>query len=243
MDRNPAMIVDMLGREEYRDGLIPLAYSFSFSNGEMLCVSQREDGIALIRIERDGVCVFDFAELLPQGFRFTTPHYVLEEEKREPRIYAPVFLGTWCTSQSRKMVHVGDWTHPEHLFNLLHEIGHAPQDITYHQALVKGNREKRGDKEYSTSEAMQEIQRRILEWESWEERDAWASALRYVIRIRQRTGVNLVREIFGVPGSLHDYICQALASHKEKAYKIQWKDGGLFLDRLFDKNPHAPSTS
>ncbi len=225
-------ILETLGREEYRDGTIPLEFRHTFSNQTSLSATQNKDGIAKIVLEREGVPLLDMKGLLPEGYDYTTPRYVLDHEDE---LSVPVFLGTWGAYRPLNMVHVGDWTKPEQIFNLLHEIGHTQQDTVGLEALQQEVNQKQKISKFRESAEGQRLLRQWVEALSKSERDAWASAIHYAKKIRDEFDVDFIGEIFKTSEDIELYIQKILHTYKEVQKSVEWADGGEFLKKLFDK--------
>jgi len=112
-------------RPEFTRGEVPLKYSYTFSKGERLDVSQDENGIAYIGITRGEKSIFDASRLLPPDFKFVTPTYFIKSIKEYRLEDYHYNTSGWAVSPDRKMVLVGEFRSPRDLLTLLHEIGHV----------------------------------------------------------------------------------------------------------------------
>lgn len=225
--------LELVGREEYREGLVPLEFRTEFSNDRRLDVAQDEEGIAHIVIEKPGGDFFDFNALLPQEFKYITPTYI---KKHEQDLATPVWPGTWGAYQNMKLVSVGDWTRASHVFNLLHEVGHTTQDVSHYLALRQNFSEKmKKIKKFSSTPEGQAAQKEYYTLQSELERQAWASALHAARFIRETVGIDLVNEVFPDNRAVEEYIDKMLHTYKTTPEQMNWSEGREFLKKLFDK--------
>lgn len=199
--------------EEFLDGEKPLEYNFKFSTGEKFIAVQSNRGGGIIVIERSGKKIFDFADILPEGYKFVTPTYF----KKHPneRHLLDYTDNDWRESSKRKLIFLGEFKSPQDILILLHEIGHATSSGAEEDAKI---RERLEDDYYESLSSKDAVSKVLVSEEkakiiSKSERQAWAWALKSIRKIQKETGVDF-KSLFSSFSDIKQYIDSALATHR-----------------------------
>ena len=135
-----------------------------------------------------------------------------------------------------KNLGIGDWTRPEGILDLLHETGHTHQNFQELRQVL-GDIEGRlnTSPDFIDSEEYRNFIRKQAFLESQHERNAWAFALRAIRTLRDKTGINVGRQIFGNSDDVMSYINKWLQSHKTQSSQLLLEDQDFqqFLNTLF----------
>ncbi len=202
----------------FREGREKLRFNGQFSTGETFAASENK-GEANFGIIKDGKEVFNFKDLLPEGYKFTTPeHWINLDEssadapfdfKTDPTKFRQEVQGIWQCGD--KFISVGKITSLQDIVALLHEVGHSrenPAELRQAQDIGDTKRE--------------------AEISSQLERKAWAEALRDVRKIKEATGANVL-EGFQDADDLDKYINTNMATHR---YMAELKTSGTIRNVL-----------
>jgi len=182
---------------EYVEGRERLKYKYQFSSGELFEATE-DVGEAKFVILRDGKEIFNFKELVPEGFKFLTPKYwpnPVESDGLEKR-QGESIRGKWACGEDA--ISVGKFDSIRDVVALLHEIGHSKGKIPF--------------MERQTAHIMGEKKREI-ELYSQEERSAWAEALKAARKVDRDLGVDLFEGFYDTE-DLKEYIYTCLTTHR-----------------------------
>jgi len=244
-------------REQYRmidfaDGKIPFEYHYIFPSGEKLEATTDQDGCGHIEITKEGKVIFDFANLLPQDYKFITPAYF--QKFPEEETFFDYLGNTWAIRHQDKLVLLGEIQSPRDILSLLHEIGHArvdkPEEIHTCEELDKEfykelNQEKKEEKTHSKKPRYRKksdyevlINEEIAKTLSTVERRAWAETIRMFRKIQKDTGIDF-HNIFPSFSSMKNYVHEKLSSYRRSYEWIitQGYDPDFYkeLQRYFDR--------
>ncbi len=221
-------------RSEYKNGREKLGFRYQLSGGEVFAVAEDGNGLADVRIEKDGKVIANLKDYLPPGFKFVTPTYLNGGDPREKSI-----SGVWYTLPDRKLMSVGDMTDAALIPLLFHEICHAKQGAEMDKEAVE---KSSGGHLFGTFDEYVEF---IIE-DSRFERDAWAGAIGLMRKLKNEKGVDMFKlfpdfEEFKriiYAGLLHnrfreEYYLQDL--FKSRGLTAYLEESSAFLKQLFDK--------
>ncbi len=213
-------------RDEYKEGRLKLDFTYKFQHGEVLRATEDEEGFARVVLERNGKKVFDFNELLPDGYRFATPSYL--KTNNSDRIRNSLSGGHFKDPKN-KLLFIGDMRTPDDIFAVLHEVGHANQKSL---DLKKMPHETVGE--------VIERRKKEIAAISFRERDAWSSALKIARAIKNKTAVDLF-EPYENFSALKQVIYGALLTHRFDDEYLEAQVGQFseddmkIFENLFDK--------
>ncbi|MFA6301329.1 MAG: hypothetical protein WC609_03190 [Candidatus Paceibacterota bacterium] len=198
-------------RPDYKLGILKLDFKYEFSSGEVLKASEDEKGIAHIFIKNRDETVVNFSKLLPPGYKFVTPSYLI----RRPELLSSIsgnmlgdaVLNGWLTYPPDKIIIIGDMQAPSSVFALLHEMGHTYQEINSPESLPQ-EEEKKNNGKKDTSEISQKISNY-----SEKERNAWFRAIQIARQIKREKNINLF-EIFKEKKEFIEFMYGTLLTHK-----------------------------
>jgi hypothetical protein len=215
-------------RKEYEEGKIELNFQYGFSDGSQLIASQNNDeSRAEIRIVRDGEAIFDFAELLPEGYEFTTPNILIRNGESIP----VGSIGGWGSKDGK--VCVGDWQDPREILLLLHEIGHAPGWAkTLKGSLIMGLSFMDAGAKFRqlSKEEFHKYIRPICD----SEKEAWKYAVSTLQDVQRKTGLSILDEIFPKREEMSQIAKAAIDSHK-RAMRLRAIRSGLLPEGMSDE--------
>jgi len=248
---------------DFCEGRIPFEYRYEFPEGGELIATTDQNSIGHIGILNKGK-VFDFASLLPNGYRFVTPDYFKKHPEEETLM--DYFGGTWATRNKGQVVLLGEFETPRDLLIFLHEIGHArgdtSEEIKLHEKLDRDlwdeTMKKEIDKDKDTyyrsidkgwerikSEMEVLLTEDLAKTLSSAERRAWANAVRMLRQVQKETGVDM-KAIFPNFESVKKYIDRCLGSYRRS---YEWIIKGGYdpdfykeLGQLFDKWQYVKSS-
>lgn len=177
-------------RDEYKEGKLKLDVEYVLPTGELLKATENEEGIASITIRKKDGSVFDFREFVKSEEQFVTPTYlnkIIKNDARLKKMGAERILGRWghftaigakTKTAVYRLISVGDMKKPSSLFPLLHEMGHACQEIP----------------NYKTENPLPLHTRKSFDTEkSIQERDAWVRAIKMARKLRREHGIDLFK--------------------------------------------------
>lgn len=218
---------------EYKEGEERLNFKWAFSGGEIFEAAENGEGVVSAKISKDGETIFDLTDLLPKSAKMASPTYFLAR----PEVVTGVpdrKIGKWFYSRGDKTVSVGWMKDYKDILMLLHEIGHAR--IAPDVASMEEKSKKLGKNEF--------------EFQSWDERTAWAEALNMAREIMLSARVDVLQDFSGlneikkeIYGRLTEYRYSAEYKSSSFAGKIIGalfgtfgdKDKEKFLKDLYDK--------
>ena len=175
-----------------------------------------------IKITRDGKTVLSLLDLCPPGTQFV------------PVAPGEISKGFSANSEDKRismpMEDTDTKNFSQHIFSLLHEVGHlyqGPPSDEYRQA--------------KTKKLLLNVPRSEEYWQetSYKERNAWARALEYVRQLRKRD-IDLVAS-FGSTKEIFDEVNDALGTYELNMLKELGEDfRGLVLKHEIPQRPHSP---
>lgn len=212
-------------------------YRCEFPDGSILESQEAEDGTIDARVTRAGSIILDFQTLLPPGWRMVgRDGFKRWFKKQNHKNYR---WASWMADAEYKIICVGGYKDdPRNLFSLLHEIGHA--NNYYNDPESQKSERYLGILQQPQSlndEQEIELTRKVIEWSSYDERQAWAYA---VLKFRL-LGFEFLRNTFPTPDDLKQYIRKYLASHRRSWAEEVEEDDQFFLKELkelFDKGEY-----
>ncbi len=216
-------------RQEYAEGKLKLNFEYKFSSGEVLKAEEDKEGIAYIKILKDGQPPLDFSDYLPEGFEFATPSYKSTVSNSNK--------GQWSVDYENKKVSVGDIRGLKEIFSLLHEMGHTEQ---------KGVSQIEMRSKIHDSSVARADKLKLIENISESERDASARAIHIARNIYEKYHIDLL-EGFQNLADFQDFVHSALLMHrfsmelllsitaKQEEGQDAAKEEREFLTKLFDK--------
>ncbi len=211
-------IIEQEDDEEFRRMM------FEFADGKVFEAYPNPDDTASIVIKENDKVIFNFADLLPEGYIFVTKAYVGKYEEREADF--PLWH-PWTAHRELKWIQLPRLENEGDVFAILHEMGHA--------------------KDFSTQEYLKDLahfnqftKQEAVRFYSDRERRAWAFALRTARLLQKQKGIN-IQGIYPSFEDLKNYIDSFLASHREDLEESMALDPELFesLKKLFDRRQFA----
>ncbi|MDE1970637.1 MAG: hypothetical protein KGI50_03615 [Patescibacteria group bacterium] len=169
-------------RSEYRKGNIPLHYHEELPGGLVLD-AQEKNGEAIITVEQYGFKK-DLADFVAPGFRLVTPSFFKQPEHEKILFRDRDDIGSWHVAWSLDFLLIGDIRSPHDFFAFFHEAGHTFQKEKDSALLSEllDSLKKEANRESTIS---------IMQTLSFLERDASASALKAMKRLRDEYRIDL----------------------------------------------------
>ncbi|MEK7087190.1 MAG: hypothetical protein AAB958_00615, partial [Patescibacteria group bacterium] len=228
--------------EEFLEGEKPFEYNFKFHTGEEFNARQSNRGGGIITIERNGETIFDFKNILPEGYKFVTPTYF---KKHPDERYLLDYVDTdWRESPKRKLIFLGEFKSPQDVLLILHEIGHAftetEEEFKIREQIEEGIHKASEDRDIILETLMSEEGAKMA---SKAERNAWAWSLRTMRKIQQEIKADL-KSLFPKFSDLKRHINDYLATHRRSYEYIiaQGYDEDFYkeLQKFFDRWQYGP---
>ncbi len=226
-------VAGIFSSQDFKLGKEKVCNQFVLSNGGgVINSNEDENGIVKIILNLKNGVVLDFSNLLPDGWKFVSPTFLIKSGKEK-------VAGVWSANLEQKTISVGEIKGTESVFALLHEIGHA---------LDKEKMKKANEVYENYGES-----RSFNSFSSSAERVAWANAINLMRKLRD-DGINLF-EFIGWE-DFRSFMYKSLADHRivasldeiqsaKETQKFVEKLGGHYkfedvdieyLKKLFDKN-------
>jgi hypothetical protein len=188
-------------RAEYATGELKLNYTHAFFTGHTLEIKEDGSGVATIYLRRPSGAKIDLAkkEKFLAGIKLTTPTYAKANHVQNGHSEN----GYWYATKDNH-ISVGDMKNPESIFILLHELGHRQPELKEKLKLIDI---------HVPGPTIHEA-----EFQSVNERGAWANALQIARGLREKYGLNLM-EVFP---SLQDFNVFMVATLKIHRYQHEF---------------------
>ena len=242
---------DALGNEELLEETQVVArsselkYDYTFPDGKKFVVIQQEDGTASLSLARNGETIFNFSELLPDGYIFITKDYIQQFNGQHG--VQERWVG-WVAYHKYKHIQIGDFETPKDIVDVLHEIGHA-QNYTQEESKPEGEQAERSLWQFAINHEESEEgidfsvaqEKEITKLQSKSERNAWAFALR-AVRDLEGKGIIDLNLLFNSFDDLKDLVDAKMATYKESSSWLIREDPTFEteLRALFDKGRLPP---
>ncbi|MCX6746060.1 MAG: hypothetical protein NTX00_03520 [Candidatus Parcubacteria bacterium] len=199
----------------------PIEYHYNFSSGEKFEAKEQSDGTVKIVIEKDRGIIFDFAQLLPRGYKFVSYPYIAHlEEKVGEEI---PWIG-WSAMPKWKLIQIGEWESAKDIVGLLHEIGHVINYEKEEQDIKEAGNEHRSftlkkeeGKYIHDPDLWVLFQEDLAKAISKTERNAWTYSIMLLRRLKRKLKIDF-KDIFPDAQSVKDIINDELSTYK-KSYE------------------------
>lgn len=221
-----------------------LEYYWELSGDRRIDQYRKGDNTAEFVIKKSDRVIFDFASLLPEGYKFITLDYYqglpeVEQEKMK-------WLG-WSNHTDQKVIQTEVFDSPRDILTLLHEIGHASQDPGSKERAVRLKLIQDYEPIYNPAgskvtapelyERLRDLEKKIVILTSRVERRAWAYAINTLRSLSKDTYLDF-KELFPSLDSLKDYVYDCLASYRESCEWLTEGDPDFKREfrKLFDRS-------
>ncbi len=228
-------------RKEYCEGILPLKFEHKFDDGTKL-IAEEEKGIATIILKIGNEIIFNFSDLLPEDYKFVTPAFARNTENENLKQQFEEG-DIWAITTDEKLVLIGDWQDPRDVITLLHEIGHANQNMEAKKAIEKkleisantvfGIKKQNEQSIATAAKTHMKSIREFVSENSKLERGAWAYALNKFREIQKEKDIDL-KSIFPSLASLKAFIYPCL-----KSYRLHHEFRSQLTEDLLNTIPEA----